>query len=58
MPATSAPIRGAPRLVLHAVADLVDRHLKLGDVNEGVTLDDLDEGPTGNEQEPPQEGEG
>jgi hypothetical protein len=45
MPATSAPIRGAPRLVLHAVADLVDRHLKLGDVNEGVTLDDLEEGP-------------
>ncbi len=28
-----------------SVADLVDRHLKLGDVNEGVTLDDLDEGP-------------
>lgn len=28
-----------------AVADLVDRHLKLGDVNEGVTLDDLEGGP-------------
>lgn len=28
-----------------AVAELVDRHLKLGDVNESATLDDLEEGP-------------